>query len=39
MSRLALGDAEGARADFETALRYHENWPPAVVALAALAQN
>jgi len=33
-SRLALGDADGARADFETALRYHENWPPAVVALS-----
>ncbi len=34
MSRLALGDVDGARADFEAALRYHENWPPAVNALA-----
>jgi len=34
MARLAQGDTSGARADFETALRYHENWPPAVVALA-----
>jgi Tfp pilus assembly protein PilF len=34
MARLAQGDADGARADFEAALRYHENWPPAVVALA-----
>jgi len=33
MARLAQGDADGARADFEAALRYHENWPPAVVAL------
>jgi hypothetical protein len=36
MSRLALGDVEGARRDFEAALRYHEGWPPAVAALAAL---
>jgi len=34
MVRLARGDAEGARTDFEAALRYHPNWPPAVVALA-----
>jgi len=36
MSRLAQGDADRARADFETALRYHENWPPAVTALAGM---
>jgi tetratricopeptide (TPR) repeat protein len=36
MSRLALGDIDGARADFEAALRYHENWPPAVTALATI---
>jgi LysM repeat protein len=36
MARLAQGDADGARADFEMALRYHEDWPPAVVALAGL---
>jgi tetratricopeptide (TPR) repeat protein len=34
MARLAQGDVDGARADFEAALRYHENWPPAVVALS-----
>jgi tetratricopeptide (TPR) repeat protein len=34
MARLAQGDADGARADFEAALGYHENWPPAVIALA-----
>jgi tetratricopeptide (TPR) repeat protein len=33
MARLAQGDVEGARADFNAALRYHENWPPALVAL------
>ena len=36
MSRLALGDERGARADFEAALRYHAGWPPAVAALAEL---
>jgi len=36
MARLAQGDAGGARADFEVALRYHENWPPAVIALAGM---
>ena len=35
-SRLALGDVEGARSDFTTALRYHKDWPPAVSALADL---
>lgn len=38
MARLALGDADGARADFETALRLHQDWPPAVAALAGLAE-
>ena len=38
MARLALGDADGARADFETALRLHEDWPPAVAALAGLTE-
>jgi hypothetical protein len=33
-ARLALGDADGARSDFETALRYHRGWEPAVNALA-----
>ena len=33
-ARLSQGDAGGARADFDTALRYHENWSPAVIALA-----
>ena len=33
MARLARGDANGARADFEAALHYHADWPPAVVAL------
>jgi tetratricopeptide (TPR) repeat protein len=32
-ARLALGDAQGARSDFNTALRYHEGWPPAAIAL------
>jgi len=36
MSRLARGDIEGARADFEAALHYHEDWPPAAAALATL---
>ena len=35
-ARLALGDVEGARSDFTTALRYHEDWPPAASALADL---
>lgn len=35
-SRQALGDGDGARADFESALRYHENWGPAQAALEAL---
>jgi len=33
-ARLAQGDADGARADFKAALRYHTDWPPAVIALA-----
>jgi len=36
MARLAQGDADGARADFEAALRYHENWAPAVIVLAGM---
>jgi tetratricopeptide (TPR) repeat protein len=36
MARLALGNVDGARADFEAALHYHENWPPALVALAGM---
>jgi tetratricopeptide (TPR) repeat protein len=32
-ARQAQGDIAGAQADFETALRYHRNWPPAVEAL------
>ena len=35
-ARLAQGDVDGARTDFQVALRYHENWPPALVALAGL---
>jgi len=33
MARLGQGDVEGARSDFKAALRYHEDWPPAVIAL------
>lgn len=36
MARLAQGDREGARADFRTALRYHERWEPATTALTEL---
>jgi tetratricopeptide (TPR) repeat protein len=32
-ARLALGDVQGARSDFNAALRYHEGWPPAAIAL------
>lgn len=35
-ARLALGDTEGARSDFRTALRYHEGWGPAQRALEEL---
>jgi tetratricopeptide (TPR) repeat protein len=38
MAHLAQGDADGARTDFEAALRYHENWPPALVALAGMGE-
>jgi tetratricopeptide (TPR) repeat protein len=34
MARSAQGDVDGARADLRAALHYHENWPPAVIALA-----
>jgi len=33
-ARLAQGDTVGAQADLQAALHYHENWPPAVIALA-----
>jgi tetratricopeptide (TPR) repeat protein len=33
LARLARGDTNGARADFEAALHYHAAWPPAVTAL------
>ena len=33
MARLAQGDADGARSDFKAALRFHRDWPPAVIAL------
>jgi tetratricopeptide (TPR) repeat protein len=36
MARLAQGDSDGARADFEAALRHHENWVPAASAAAEL---
>jgi tetratricopeptide (TPR) repeat protein len=39
MSRLATGDVSGARTDFETALRYHRDWPPAVAALESLSED
>ncbi|MFP3897133.1 MAG: C39 family peptidase, partial [Anaerolineales bacterium] len=35
-ARLALGDVEGARSDFYSALHYHEGWQPAEEALAEL---
>ena len=35
-ARLAQGDANGARADLEAALHYHDNWQPAVIALEAM---
>jgi tetratricopeptide (TPR) repeat protein len=38
MARLGQGDADGARADFEVALRYHRDWPPAAVALARMGE-
>jgi len=38
IARLGKGDADGARADFERALHYHENWPPAAVALAGMGE-
>ncbi|MFP4346569.1 MAG: C39 family peptidase [Anaerolineales bacterium] len=37
-ARLALGNVDGARADFKSALKYHEGWQPAVDALTALEQ-
>jgi tetratricopeptide (TPR) repeat protein len=38
MARLGQGDADGARPDFEVALRYHRDWPPAAVALARMGE-
>ena len=35
-ARLALGERDAARVDFKSALKYHEKWPPAVEALAAM---
>jgi tetratricopeptide (TPR) repeat protein len=35
-ARQAQGDREGARADFRAALRYHEAWEPATMALEAM---
>jgi hypothetical protein len=36
MARLAQGDTAGGRSDLQTALHYHPNWPPAVIALEQL---
>jgi tetratricopeptide (TPR) repeat protein len=36
MARWAQGDVDGARSDLNTALRYHEDWPPAVEGLQKL---
>ncbi len=36
MARLALDNVDGARADFKTALRFHEGWEPALQALEGL---
>jgi tetratricopeptide (TPR) repeat protein len=33
MARWAQGNAQGARSDFNKALRYHEGWPPALEVL------
>jgi tetratricopeptide (TPR) repeat protein len=35
-ARLAQGDTDGARSDLEAALRYHEQWPPALELLQQL---
>jgi tetratricopeptide (TPR) repeat protein len=35
-ARLALGEMDAARADFEAALKYHKEWTPAVEALAGM---
>ena len=36
MARLAQGNVQQARSDFELALRYHEGWSPALEALSSL---
>jgi tetratricopeptide (TPR) repeat protein len=38
LARLGKGDIDAARADFQRALHYHENWPPAAVALAGMGE-
>jgi hypothetical protein len=38
-ARLAQGDANGAQADFEAALHYHDDWQPAVIALEAMQES
>lgn len=35
-ARVSQEDVDGARSDFKAALRYHEDWPPALEALAEL---
>lgn len=39
MARLEQGDVEGARSDFRAALRYHEDWSPALEALAGVGDS
>ncbi|MFL7794672.1 MAG: C39 family peptidase [Anaerolineae bacterium] len=39
MARWAQGDVAGAQADFDTALHYHKDWPPAVEALEKLEEK
>ena len=36
MARQTQGDIAGAYSDFQMALHYHPNWPPAVIALERL---
>jgi tetratricopeptide (TPR) repeat protein len=38
-ARLALGETDAARADFKSALKYHEGWAPATDALAGIDGN
>ena len=39
MARVAQGDVEGGRTDFQTALSYHEDWLPALQALAEIGEE